>query len=118
MVTVSERDASIVVAIDGELDMATAAALRKPILDAIAAGHRHIVVDLTQVTFIDSTGLSVIIGAHKRLQPAGAIAVATESKMVRRVFDLTGLTEILPMTTSVAEAIVRVHAIPTMREPT
>ena len=118
MVTVSERDASVVVAIDGELDMATASALRKPILDAIAGGHRHIVLDLTQVTFIDSTGLSVIIGAHKRLQPDGAIAVATESAMVRRVFHLTGLTDLLPMTTTVTEALVRVHAIPTMREPT
>jgi anti-sigma B factor antagonist len=67
----------VVVRPSGELDIATAGHLREVVIDAIGAGHHDIVVDLSAVTFIDSSGLGVLVGAMKRCVHAGGRLMLT-----------------------------------------
>jgi anti-anti-sigma factor len=79
----------------GELDIATA-----PELVAMLARLRHhnhaVVLDLAQVTFIDSTGLTTLMDAHFQAESNGwSFSVRRPSPVVRRVFDLAGVTRLL-----------------------
>ena len=73
---------------------------------AIDAGAHDLLVDLSEVDFIDSTGLGVLIGATKRLQPrGGALAVVCPQEKICRVFQITGLDLVLAMHASRDEAL-------------
>lgn len=75
----------------GEIDIATAPVLRQA-LDTIPAPATTVVVDLAGVTFLDSTGLGVLIGARRKLLPTGMrMMVVNASPSVWRVFKITGL---------------------------
>jgi anti-sigma B factor antagonist len=63
--TLSEEPRVPVVEVTGEIDMYTSAALRARLTGMIERGHRHFVVDLSQVTFIDSAGLGVLVWGLK-----------------------------------------------------
>jgi stage II sporulation protein AA (anti-sigma F factor antagonist) len=69
-VEVTSRDA-IVVHPTGEIDYSSLDPLRESLLDARIAGVKNIVVDLKQVSFLDSQGLAVILYAHQRQRSAG-----------------------------------------------
>src|SRR3712207_9166682 len=71
----------VVVQVAGEIDVYTAASLREKLADLIDADHTDVVVDLTGVTFMDSTGLGVLVGALKKVRgyggaPSAAVAQA------------------------------------------
>jgi anti-sigma B factor antagonist len=87
-VTESASGADTVVSVSGEVDVATAPALRDCLGQVIERDSGVVVVDLLQVTFIDSTGLGVLIGAHKRCADNG------RDLRILKVFDITGLTEL------------------------
>jgi anti-anti-sigma factor len=92
---VTERDGETVVSAAGELDVNTAPDLREQLARLIADGTRHIVVDLADVSFVDSTALSVLVSALKRLrQASGDLELASPNPSVRRVFEITGLTRL------------------------
>jgi anti-sigma B factor antagonist len=77
----------------GELDLATAHTLQRELDDAEAADARLIVLDLRELEFIDSSGLSVIINAHRR---GGAqLLILKGPERVQRAFGLCGLLELL-----------------------
>src|SRR5215210_1404704 len=61
----------IVLSLVGELDYATAARLSDTINDVVPAANGQVVLDLTHLSFCDSTGLSVFVGLHKRLAETG-----------------------------------------------
>ena len=65
----------LVITVAGELDMATAPALRERLSRAIAAGASALVLDLRGVTFMDSIGLAAILLARSRLNEAGRLAI-------------------------------------------
>jgi anti-sigma B factor antagonist len=93
--TVSERDGEAVVRAAGELDVNTAPELREQLARLVSEGTRQIVVDLTDVSFVDSTALSVLVSALKRLRQAdGDLQLASPNASVRRVFEITGLTRL------------------------
>ena len=70
-----------------------------------AAPDRLLIIDLTDVSFIDSSGLSVIVGAHKRLSDAGAgVRLVVVTPQVAKVLALTGLDAAIPTFASVADA--------------
>jgi anti-sigma B factor antagonist len=81
------------VVVGGELDLATAPALRDRLLAVIDDGAVGITLDLRDVSFVDSSGLGVLVGAHKRLREAtgGSLTVVGPQDAVRKVFDITGL---------------------------
>jgi anti-sigma B factor antagonist len=92
---VSEHGDETVVRAAGELDVNTAPELREQLAKLVNDGTRRIVVDLADVAFIDSTALSVLVSALKRLRQAdGDLELASPNPSVRRVFEITGLTRL------------------------
>lgn len=99
-------DERALVVVCGEVDIYTAPQLHEALDASIAAGGRHLVVDLSQVTFIDSTALGVLVGAAKRLHSAdGALAIVCSDEKIRRIFQITGLDQALAMHESRDEAL-------------
>jgi len=95
-----------VLAVAGELDIYTAPRLREQILDLINDGQCHLVLHMDGVTFIDSTGLGVLIGALKRLRAQrGEIRVVATVEPVLRTMRITGLHRVFTPYRSVAEAV-------------
>jgi len=93
--TVSEREGATVVSAVGELDVNTAPDLREHLARIVNGGARQITVDLAEVTFVDSTALSVLVSALKRLRhDDGDLTLASPNPSVRRVFEITGLTRL------------------------
>ncbi len=79
--------------------------LREAVNKAVDDGHYRIAVDVQAVEFMDSSGLGVIVGAHKRLKGhEGGLALVSPNKQMRRILNLTGLDQILTVRKSVAEA--------------
>ena len=84
-----------VVAVSGELDIATAPLLRQRIQALFAAGQTTILVDLLGTTFIDSTGLGVLVGALKESQAAGGdLILVVNDPRILKLFDITGLIDV------------------------
>ena len=79
----------------GELDMSTATELRERLLGLASEGPTQVTVDLSQLSFVDSTGLSVLITGLKRLrQQGGDMALRSPTPATRRVLEITGLNEV------------------------
>jgi anti-anti-sigma factor len=85
----------IVVSLSGELDVAAAPELRE-VLAEITEKDRDLLIDLQDLTFLDSTGISVLVLACKRIRSqGGAFSLAGMSGRVRRVLELMSLLEFL-----------------------
>jgi anti-sigma B factor antagonist len=79
-----------VIAVRGELDLATAGAFSEPLLAAIEAGKTNVVVDLCEVVFIGSNGLATLLNALRRLtRRGGRLSIATANPTVLRMFEIT-----------------------------
>ena len=77
--------------LEGEIDIGSATDFKEALLQSIAGGARRIVIDATGVTFMDSSGLSVLIAGEQRLRPLdGSLAIACGER-VRRLLRMTGL---------------------------
>ena len=98
-----------VFAVAGELDQATAPALREPLHQAVEDGASKVVIDMTSCGFIDSTGLGVIVEAWKALQArngeAAAFAICCPEPEVRRLLQITGLDQAIAIRDTREEAI-------------
>jgi anti-sigma B factor antagonist len=87
-----------VIAVHGQADLHTASDLRSAISEAIDRGAVHLVVDLSEATFIDSMTLGVLLGAVKRLRPTGgAVSVVCTDPHIRRIFEITLLDRIFTL---------------------
>ena len=92
------------VAVIGELDIATAPELTAALDEASALGSERFVVSLLRTTFIDSTGLTTLFRAHKSGSDGFSIVVAPDNLEVRRVIDLMGFNEVFTIHESLAAA--------------
>ena len=92
---VLETDGAVVVAVAGEIDMATADLFHKAIDHA--CGHNgSVVIDLACTSFIDSSGLAVLIRALERLgQRPDALVVRAPGASVRRTFEISGIDHLI-----------------------
>ena len=105
------RGQARVFALVGELDLATAPDVREPLFEAIAAGTHQLVLDLAELTFVDSTGIATLLSVRRRIQAAGgALAVANVSDHVANVFTITGVAGPLDVQPSRAAAVKAVGA--------
>ncbi|MDP8992413.1 MAG: STAS domain-containing protein [Actinomycetota bacterium] len=87
----------------GELDALTAQRLRQVL--ARMASSPKAVIDLSEVVFIDSTGLNALVGGIRRIRECGGqVAVSSSSPQVRRLLTLTGFEKIVLLADSVDEA--------------
>ena len=90
-----------VVKVTGEIDLYTAPRLWEALDAAIAETPNELVIDLSSVKFVDSTGLSVLVRAHKRLKPiSGAVVVRGATDQVFKTLDLTKLTKVITVEAS------------------
>jgi anti-anti-sigma factor len=86
----------LVLTVSGELDLATAPELRKRLETAIDSGTTRIVVDLRDVTFMDSIGLAAVVHARSRLHATGHLAlVTTPGSYAQLVLEITGMPQAL-----------------------
>src|SRR5512147_1278973 len=93
-----------VVEADGEVDAHTAPMIREAVLKLLDEGHRHFVLDLGFVTFMDSMGLGATVAISKRVREReGSLRIASASSRILRIFDLTGMRESYAIYPSAAE---------------
>jgi anti-sigma B factor antagonist len=81
-------------ALAGELDLAGVDAARERLAEAMKDRPARVVVDLSELTFIDSTGISFLVSAVKRDDGGRLSFVACKAPAVRRVFAITGVAEL------------------------
>lgn len=95
-VEVDESGDTPVVRVVGELDIYTAPRLREALLGVVGRHRGSVVVDLTDLEFIDSTGLGVLVSAVKRVRAfdGASVVLSAPSPAVMRVLDVTGLTKV------------------------
>lgn len=103
-----DEDVVVLVA-GGELDYNATPQLRKHIIDHILAGKRRLVLDLSKVTFLDSTAVGVLIGALVRLQEGSGgsvtIVCAEDNRKVLRIFEITGIENLIDLHHTREEAL-------------
>lgn len=105
VLSTSQVDDLAVVTVGGEVDLDTASRLGDHALDAVRDVSPHVVLDLTSVTFMDSTGLKVLLSIKRRAELAeGSFAVAGPSRSVRKILALTGLDQTFALYDTVDEA--------------
>ena len=104
-VSSTERGASTVVHVAGEIDVYTAPLLREVLDKQIAAGRTTLVVDLEQVTFMDSTGLGVLVGRLKLVRGQnGSLRIVSAQDRILKVFKITGLDKVFHIHPTVDDA--------------
>lgn len=96
---------AVVVRLAGELDLANADELRKALVNAAAREPERLVVDLSEVEFMDSTALGVLVEARARLADARALLLAGPGIETRRALEVSGLDRHLTVHEAVAQAL-------------
>jgi len=95
----------VVLEIGGESDVYTAPRLRERLIEMVASGDKNIVVDLARVEFLDSTGLGVLVGAHRRLRATGgSLRLVCPHERLLKIFRITGLDSVFEIHSSVEDA--------------
>lgn len=95
-VVVTEVGTTVTLTVSGEVDSSSAPVLRKELDVALSAGAAEIVVDLRAVEFLDSAGLAVLAGAHRRASEDGVrMRVLASGRAVMRPLQITGLWQLL-----------------------
>ncbi|MEV5974726.1 STAS domain-containing protein [Streptomyces sp. NPDC051921] len=95
-----------VLSVGGELDMETAHLLEAHLTDLIRQGRARLVLDLSALGFMDSSGLNVLIRAvHQARAHGGDLYLAAPTPAVRRILEITGVTTTIPPHAGVAEAL-------------
>ncbi len=100
------RGAITVVHVGGEIDVYTAPVLREHLDEHISQGRHHLVVDLGGVSFMDSTGLGVLVGRLKLVRVKnGTLSLVCSSERILKVFSITGLDKVFQIFASVDDAV-------------
>jgi len=94
------------VTLTGELDLDNAPGLRSELNGIVLERGQYLVIDMTGVTFCDSSGVTALLNAYDRAQSVGATLVAAGlTEIVRRVFELTGLSRVITAYPTPAAAV-------------
>ena len=106
------HEGATIIEVAGELDLHSAPQLRAEVVRAIESqSPPRIIIDLGGVTFLDSTGVGVLVGALKRAREAnGALQFCSPQARVYRVFEITGLIGALPLFKTREEALAAFEA--------
>ena len=95
-----------VVRVDGEIDVYTAPLLREKLDEQLREGRTDLVVDLSHVSFLDSTGLGVLVGRLKRVRTlGGSMRLVVSDGRVLKVFAITGLDKVFEIHAELATAL-------------
>ena len=104
-------DVTRLITVSGEVHVTTAPEFSSRLNDAVAAGTRALVLDMSGVEFIDSTGLSVLLNGLRRVTRAdGRMALVISNPTVLRLFEITKLDSTFDIQPTLEAAIERVQA--------
>ena len=109
-VEMSRTGPVLVARIEGEIDLASAAQVREPIEQAWASdgGLRHLVLNVKGISFLDSTGIAVILGRYRTVSARGGkVIVAGANSRVKRMLELSGALRLLELADGEEEAVRR-----------
>ncbi len=106
-VEIEQKGTTLVARLRGEIDLKVAEKLRWRLDQAMdETTARHLLLNLQGVSFIDSSGLGVILGRYKRLdRQGGRVLIAQASEPVKRILDLAGITKLLGYSENEAAAL-------------
>jgi anti-sigma B factor antagonist len=108
-------DSSYVISLAGEVDLYTAPDFKQQLLEVIGQGAKHVVVDFSDTTFIDSTTLGVLVGGVKRLRTnEGQLSLVCSDRNITKIFEITGLDRVFTIYPSRGEALAQ---IPSSSQP-
>lgn len=101
--TTSSSDRQVLM-VSGEVDLATSPDLDVAIIATLESGTESLVIDLTDVTFMDSSGLGVIVRGLKRCREADKdLDLVISNERVLKVFGITGLDQVIPIHASIED---------------
>lgn len=102
-----KKNGNLIVYMMGELDHHSAEEVRNKIDDRLDRdGVNKLVLDFTNVTFMDSSGIGVVIGRYKKISlKKGIVAIANVNNSVKRVFDLSGMFKIIKLYDNIEQAL-------------
>lgn len=105
-VTVSERDDTAIVSVDGRIDAESAEYLDTAISGVLARGGRRVLVNLEKAAYISSSGLRVLLARLRDLRRAdGEMAICSPRPDVYQVFLLAGIHEVFPIYAGLDEVL-------------
>ena len=94
-----------VVELSGDIDVETSRTLRAHIVDRVVTPSSQIVVDLTAVDFMDSSGLGALVSGWQLTREGGDFRIAGANPIVRRVLSITGMEDVFALYETVDDAI-------------
>jgi len=99
------NDTTCLLGIEGEVDVYTSPQLKQEIIKLAESGVKRLIIDLSKVEYMDSTGLGVLISGLKRLRESeGNLALVGPGVRITRIFEITGLDKIFDIYQTEAEA--------------
>lgn len=103
---VTHRGDWVLVEVVGDLDLATAPALRQEVLNLLNDGERKVLIDLTPTDFLDSVGLGTLVALLKRVRVHdGDLAIVCPTARLRRLFTITDLDRVFALYDTADDAI-------------
>ncbi len=99
-------EGAYVISLAGEVDLYTAPEFKQQLLEVIAQGAKHVIVDFSNTTFIDSTTLGVLVGGVKRLRTNdGQLTLVCTDRNITKIFEITGLDRVFSIYGSRDDAV-------------
>lgn len=103
---VEASDGMVVLRLGGELDMASAPVLNRAVHTALDAGPAAISLDLSELTFVDSTGVGVFVAGHRRAASTGcAFVLHSPRRAVLRTLKLTGIDQLIDIDIDLGDSV-------------
>ena len=108
-ISIARSNEVVIVGVEGRLDSTTSSRLEVELLALIAKAEHRLILDCSRLVYISSAGLRAVLLAAKRLRNAGGVLVLCSlNAAVRKVFDLAGFASIIPVRSSVTEALLEI----------
>ena len=105
-------DDAYVISLAGEVDLYTAPEFKQQLLEVIGQGGKHVIVDFTSTTFIDSTTLGVLVGGVKRLRTNdGQLSLVCSDRNITKIFEITGLDRVFAIHATRDEAVSKLGGV-------
>ena len=100
-----------VLAVSGEIDIYTAPLFKQAVVNLVSEGNKSVVIDLSGVTFMDSSGFGTLLGATRRLRPlGGGLYLAGPNNTIQRMLKLTRLDSIMQVYPSREDAVTAIQS--------
>ena len=102
----SSEEGVLVLRVVGEVDLATVGLLREYLHKHLAQGHRGLVLDCTEVSFLAASGIGLLVEIAAQARAEGvALRLVSQSRLVLRALELTETNDLVPRTATVAQAV-------------